>query len=463
MKYRLAEIAAAVDGAALVRAEAPFERSAITGVRTDSRDVAAGDLFVPLIAERDGHDFVDTAISRGAVAWFTSKPDVRQGAILVPDTFRALEQLAQDARKRMDAWGTVVVGVTGSSGKTSTKDLLRAILVAHGPSGASEKSYNNEIGAPLTLLNSPDAAWAVVVEMGARGLGHVASLCELARPSIGVVTNVGTAHLGMYDGPDGIVRAKGELIQSLPASGTAVLNAADPSMPRHAALTDAKVLTFGLFPTAADVVAESLVLDDVLRGSFTLRSPWGSADIRLQARGEHQVLNALAAAAAALAAGASLPEVAEGLATTAMSPWRMEIGRASSGATIINDAYNANDQSMAAALRALATMPGRRKVAVVGTMAELGEHAGPAHAAIVEMAHKLSIDVVVAVDQALYVGADHFVASVDAVQPLLASLGLGEGDVVLVKGSRMAGLERVAHALTSGTTRDTDTEQKEHR
>lgn len=468
MNYLVFEVALAVNGR-MSDTAAPAEVLVVSGVRTDSREVMPGDLFVPLIADRDGHEFIDEAIRRGATSWLTSRADDRHGAVNVGDTFQALELLASDARRRMEGWGTTVIGVTGSSGKTSTKDLLRAILSAHGPAGASDKSYNNEIGAPLTLLNSPDLSWAVAVEMGARGLGHIARLCELARPSIGIVTNVGTAHLAMYDGPEGIVQAKGELVGSLPATGTAVLNASDAAMPVHAALTKARVLTFGIPPRTGqlpDVSADGVALDDLLRGSFILRSPWGSTEVRLQARGEHQVLNALAAAGAALAAGASLAEVAEGLSTDVLSPWRMEMGRTGTGALLINDAYNANDQSMAAAVKALATVAGKRRIAVLGTMAELGEHAGPAHAAIMALARSLSIDVIVAVDQPLYEGADHSVKSPAEVPPLLAALGLGHGDVVLLKGSRMAGLEQVAHALVrraDGSRPANGGDPKEHR
>ncbi len=465
MKYSVSALARATGAVPAAVEHLPVANLMVGGFRTDSREVIPGDLFVPLVAERDGHDFIDAAISRGAVAWLTSRSDDRPGAIVVSDTFQALELLAEDARRRMGGWGTTVVGVTGSSGKTSTKDLLRAILMSHGAAGASEKSYNNEIGAPLTLLNSPDECWAVVVEMGARGIGHVARLCELAKPQIGIVTNVGTAHLGMYDGPAGIVLAKGELIESLPSSGVAVLNAADASMTVHAALSKARVLSFGMASTSADVVADDVQLDEFLRGRFMLRSPWGNALVHLEARGEHQVLNALAAAGAALGAGATLEEVTQGLATDDLSPWRMEMGRTTSGALLINDAYNANDQSMAAALRALATIPGRRKIAVLGTMAELGEHSTAAHRSIIETARELLIDVIIAVNQPLYEDADHNVQTTDATVALLASLDLGDGDVVLVKGSRMAGLERVAQALGSveDSCRSTGADQKEHR
>lgn len=464
MKFSLDAIAQAIGGTLPGAATGVTGSVVVSGCRTDSREVLHGDLFVPLVVDRDGHEFIDMARERGAVAWLTTRADDRPGAIRVADTGLALRELAVNSRSRMDAWGTAVIGITGSSGKTSTKDLIRAVLACHGPSGASEKSFNNEIGAPLTLLNSPDEAWACVVEMGARGLGHIAKLCDIARPSIGVVTNVGTAHLAMYSGPDEIVQAKGELIASLPRTGTAVLNASDPSMPIHAALTGARVLTFGLAGSSAEVVAENVVLDGELKATFMLRSPWGSSRVELQARGEHQVLNALAAAGATMAAGASLDEVVEGLATDVLSPWRMEISITATGATVINDAYNANDQSMAAALRSLASIAGRRKVAVLGTMAELGDYSAQAHQSIVGLARELGIDTVIGVNEPLYRGADYQADSVQSALQTLAAFDLAEGDVVLVKGSRMAGLESLATALRAHRGNlDTGLEQKEPR
>jgi UDP-N-acetylmuramoyl-tripeptide--D-alanyl-D-alanine ligase len=444
VKFTVAEIGE------LVRGTHTADSSAleIVGVRTDSREVQPGDLFVPLIADRDGHDFIDGAISRGACAWLSARPDHRPGAINVEDPWQALQTLAASVRARLAANSAPVIGITGSSGKTSTKDLVRGVLLAHGPSGASEKSFNNEIGVPLTLLNAPDNAWAVVLEMGARGIGHITSLCALAQPTIGVVTNVGTAHLAMYSDPSGIVLAKGELIESLPSSGVAILNAEDPSSQVHAARSQARVLTFGLLH-GADVTAENIEFDDVLRAQFVVQSPWGSVEVRLQARGEHQVGNALAAAGACLAAGASLEDVSSGLATDVLSPWRMEMTTTAAGLVIVNDAYNANDKSMAAGLRSLAKLRATRRVAVLGTMAELGDAAPASHAAIVALTRQLGIETLIAVNEPLYRDADHHVANSDDAFELLTTMQLGAGDAVLVKGSRVAGLESLAHRLTS--------------
>jgi UDP-N-acetylmuramoyl-tripeptide--D-alanyl-D-alanine ligase len=453
MNFTAQEIADIVHGQLQTSGSSGSTPDLIIGVRTDSREASAGDLFVPLIAERDGHDFIDAAIAGGATAWLTAREDSRTGAIVVSDPWLALQSLAVAARRRLGERSAPIIGITGSSGKTSTKDLVRGVLLAHGPAGASEKSFNNEIGVPLTLLNAPNDAWAVVVEMGARGLGHISSLCALAQPTIGVVTNVGTAHLGMYSGPGGIVEAKGELVAALPEAGTAVLNATDASLPIHTARTKARVLTFGLQGAVAvgnisvDLTAERVEMDNDLRGRFILKSPWGSVPIQLEARGEHQISNALAAAGATLAAGVSLEEVAAGLRTNILSPWRMEMGHTPTGVIVINDAYNANDQSMAAALRALHHLSAERKIAVLGTMAELGAHAVRAHKSVVDLARELSVDMIIAVNEPLYTGADHHVPNAAAAVELLTHMNLTATDAVLVKGSRMAGLERVAALL----------------
>ena len=421
----------------------------VARVRTDSRQVSPGDLFVAVQAERDGHDFIDAARQSGAAAWLTMRADDRPGAILVRDTTVALAELGTFARTRIP---DRVIGVTGSSGKTSTKDLIAAILRTEGPAAASEKSFNNELGVPLTLLDAPDGAVAAVVEMGARGIGHIAALCRIARPTVGIVTNVGLAHLAMYDAPEGIVTAKAELVQALPRSGVAVLNADDQSYRIHAAMADARVVRFGNAAVGSvdgahtDVWASGVTLDGGLRPSFRLHSPWGEADVTLGARGRHQVSNALAAAAATLASGSSLDHVVAGLGTQLLSPWRMDIGAALSGATLINDSYNANPDSMAAALRSLADVRATRRIAVLGTMAELGDAAPAEHARLAGLARELGIDVIIAVAEPRY-GAST-VDGIASALDMLSALSVCEGDVILVKGSRVAGLEHLAAALT---------------
>jgi UDP-N-acetylmuramoyl-tripeptide--D-alanyl-D-alanine ligase len=431
VRFRTGEVAAATGG----RLEGPDVT--VDGVSIDSRGDVAGRLFVPVVAERDGHDYVAAALAAGAAAYVTSRPPDGGSAIVVDDTLVALGAVGGLARDRLP---DRVIGVTGSVGKTSVKDLLAAALAGTYATVASERSFNNELGVPLTLANAPDGTEAAVVEMGARGIGHIRLLCELARPTIGIVTAVGHVHTELFGTIDDVALGKGELVESLPPSGTAVLNADDERVAAMAARTSATVITYGL---AGEVTATDVTLDD-LRPAFRLRTPWGDADVRLAVRGHHQVGNALAAAAAALAAGAPLDAVADGLGRAALSPWRMDLRRTAAGALVLNDAYNANPISMAAALRSLAALDATRRVAVLGTMAELGDVAEAEHAAIAALAAELGIRVV-ALAEPRYGGEQ--VADVDAAAATLGSLA--EGDAVLVKGSRVAGLERLADVLLS--------------
>jgi UDP-N-acetylmuramoyl-tripeptide--D-alanyl-D-alanine ligase len=270
-------------------------------------------------------------------------------------------------------------------------------------------------------------------------VGHVAELCAIAAPTIGVVTRVAEVHTEVFGTIDDVARAKAELVHDLPASGHAVLNAADPRVAAMAAVTEATVVTFG---AGGDVQAEGTELDHSLRGRFVLRSPWGSAPVALGVRGAHHVDNALAAAAAGLVCGLSLDDVVAGLAGAALSPWRMELSTAPDGALVLNDAYNANPTSVAAALESLAALPAERRIAVLGVMAELGPGSHEAHATIGALATRLGIRVVTVAAPA-YGGED--VASVEEAVALLEPLGAG--DAVLVKGSRVAELERLAELL----------------
>jgi UDP-N-acetylmuramoyl-tripeptide--D-alanyl-D-alanine ligase len=280
------------------------------------------------------------------------------------------------------------------------------------------------------------------VEMGARDAGHIADLCAIASPTVGIVTRVAGVHTEVFGTIDDVARAKAELVHSLPASGTAVLNADDERVSAMAAMTDATVVTFG---ARGDVRAGAVEVGPDLAARFRLRSPWGDADVALGARGLHQVSNALAAAAAALVCGLDIDAVVAGLASGALSPWRMELGTAPSGAVVLNDAYNANPTSMAAALESLAALPAERRIAVVGVMAELGEASAAEHAAVGARAVELGIRVI-AVDAPGYGAED--VADIDAAHARLGPLG--PGDAVLVKGSRVAGLERLAERLLTG-------------
>jgi UDP-N-acetylmuramoyl-tripeptide--D-alanyl-D-alanine ligase len=432
MELRTADLAAATGG------HLAGPDVTVDGASIDSRTVRPGQLFVPVVAERDGHEFVPAALERGAAAYLTAREPAGGTAVVVDDTVAALRAIGQLARDRLSC---PVVGVTGSVGKTSVKDLLAAALGVGLRTTASQGSFNNELGVPLTLLSAPADAEAVVVEMGARGVGHIADLCEVARPTVGIVTRVAAAHTEAFGSIDEVARAKGELPAALPVDGTAVLFTGDERVLAMAALTRASVVTFG---DGGDVRAIWLEVDDELRPTFTLVSPWGNAVVELGVRGVHQVDNALAAAAAALVCGLSPEQVAEGLGSAVLSPWRMDLTTASSGARILNDAYNANPASVTAALQSLAALPAARRTAVLGVMAELGTTSDEEHAAIGELARELGVRLV-AVAAPAYGGED--VGDVDAA---IAALGdLGPDDAVLVKGSRVAGLERLAAALLS--------------
>ena len=310
---------------------------------------------------------------------------------------------------------------------------------------ASERSFNNELGVPLTLVNAPDETEVAVVEMGARGAGHIRLLCEMARPTVGVVTVVEGVHTEVMGSIDQIATAKRELVEHLPASGAAVLNAGDPNVAAMAAHTAATVLTFG--SRSAEVVATDVAVDDDLRARFTLRSPWGSAAVHLGVRGVHNVINALAAAAAGLWLGVPVEQVAAGLELAPASPWRMELVRVPGGPVVLNDAYNAGPASTAAAVRSLAELAvphSGRRIAVLGIMAELGPEGPDEHRRIAELAGELGIDVL-AVGTDLY-GVERRVGSALEVAAALGELG--PADAVLIKGSRVAGLERAAEVLT---------------
>jgi UDP-N-acetylmuramoyl-tripeptide--D-alanyl-D-alanine ligase len=419
----------------------------LTGVAIDSRVLSSGALFVALRAARDGHEWVDAAVGAGAAGLLVDRrwqpvagsPAAGVPAIGVDDTAAALLALGSAARDRLAA---IVIGVTGSVGKTSTKDLAAAALAAAHRTTASEKSFNNELGVPLTLANAQADVEAAVIEMGARGPGHIALLCRVARPSIGVVTAVAPAHTEALGDLDGVAAAKAELVQSLPADGTAILNADDPRVSAMATQTAARVLHYSSSRSSADVAADRVELDDQLRPRFIVRSPWGTAAVRLEARGAHMVGNAVAALTVALCCGVPLDDAAAALARAPLSPWRMELRRSASGAAVLNDAYNANPASMTAALEALAALPASRRLAVLGEMAELGARSAAEHRAMAALAHRLGVEMVA-------VGTDAYgVAPVEGVEGAVAALGpLRSDDAVLVKASRVAGLERLADRL----------------
>lgn len=414
----------------------------VAGAAIDSRLVRPGELFVPLVAERDGHDFIGAAVRAGAAAYLTSGPIEAATAIRVADTAVALRDLGIAARARL---GDRVVGITGSVGKTSLKDLLASVTATTYATSASIGSFNNELGVPLTLLNAPDGTECTILEMGARGVGHIAELCQIGRPTVGVVTVVAGVHLEVFGSIDDVAAGKGELVESLPATGTAVLNADDARVAAMAARTEAQVLTFG--QDAGEVRAVDVSLDEHLHPTFELRTPWGTADVHLAIAGRHQVVNALGAAAAGLALGVPLDQVVVGLGGARLSALRMDLVTADAGYRVLNDSYNANPTSMAAALRAIDELPAARRFAVLGTMAELGPDEAAGHHTIAVLAEELGIHLIT-VDQPWYrVTGDDAVDDVAGAERRLRELGLGDGDVVLVKASRSAGLDRLATAL----------------
>ena len=429
----------------------------------DSRTLEPDACFVALSATRDGHDFVDDAVARGASVVVVTRP-VRVSrpvaVVLVDEPLLALARLGTHARARLEP--ARVVGVTGSSGKTGTKDLLAAALRGAGRVHASPGSYNNEAGVPLTLLGAPAATDSVVLEMGARAAGDIATLCAIATPTAGVITNIGMAHAGPLGGRSGIARVKGELFEALPRDGVGVLDADDDASDGLAARTEARVLVVSASGAArADVRARDVTLDAELCPTFTFDSAWGSATVRLSVHGDHQVVNALLAAAVALDAGIPPAIVAGALESVRPAVWRMEVLHADRGVVVLHDAYNANPSSTAAALRALAQIDtSGRRVAVLGEMLELGAHSEQEHARIGRMVADLGIDELVAVGAETGplaaaardgdVGVELVADAPAALDALLATLG--PGDAVLVKGSRAVGLEQVAHALASGAS-----------
>jgi UDP-N-acetylmuramoyl-tripeptide--D-alanyl-D-alanine ligase len=444
----LAEVAVAVGG----RLDEASGEEAVTGsVEFDSRQIGPGGLFVALPGERvDGHDFAAAAVAQGAAGVLAARP-VGVPSVLVPDVLAALSALAGHVARRLPE--TTVLGLTGSSGKTTTKDLLASVLAGEAATVAPPGSFNNELGHPWTVLRAEPATRYLVLELAARGLGHIAAQCAVAPPRIGLVLNVGSAHVGEFGSPEAIAVAKGELVESLPPDGVAVLNADDPRVAAMRARTAARVVTFGRGPDA-DVRAGDVRLDDSGRAAFRLVTAHGTAEVRLRLIGEHQVHNALAVAAATLELGIPLERVVAALgAADGASRWRMEVTERADGVTVINDAYNANPESMRAALRALSVIGGdspRRRWAVLGPMAELGDAGEAAHAEVGALAGALGVQRLVAVGTSAYAAGyerDSMVVPDIAAALELLRAELRPDDVVLVKASRSAGLERVAAGL----------------
>lgn len=462
----LPEVVAAVRGSlrgpSQPSTEAEPAPQVVTGVTIDSRQVAAGDLFVAIPGERsDGHDHAAEALAAGAIAVLCERPMPVGPAIEVPDSVAALGHLATAALDRLP--DLVTIGITGSSGKTSTKDMLGQVLASHGPTVAPQGSFNNELGLPLTVLSCDVETRFLVLEMGARGKGHIEYLCGIAPPDVGLVLNVGSAHVGEFGSQAAIAVAKSELVTGLQPDGLAVLNADDHLVHAMAQRTRAQVMEFGESPMA-QVRFSDVTLDAFARASFVLHHGGAQAEVSLQVSGEHMAANAAAAAAVGLGVGMSLPAVAAALSdATAQSRWRMEISHTADEVTVINDAYNANPESMRAALKALVAMgraSGGRTWAVLGEMLELGDESMVAHDSIGRLAVRLDVNRLVVVGEGartLHMGAAQegswgnesmWVPDIDAALEVLRS-ELAPGDLVLVKASRAAGLEQVAAELSA--------------
>lgn len=459
----VADVCAAVEGVP----SGVDDRSSIAGVTVDSRAVKEDDLFVAIAGERvDGHDFAVDAVTAGATCVLASRAlsDAAGAAlpcIVVADPVQALGRLASWYRR--ERLSCTVIGITGSSGKTSTKDLVARVLATAAPTVSPPGSFNTEVGLPLTVLGADTDTRFLVLEMGMRGEGHIAYLVGLMNPDIGVVLNVGSAHLEMLGSREAIARAKSEMVRDLPPTAIAVLNRDDPAVRAMAEITAAQVLTFGEAPDA-DLRATDVRVDDAARPSFTLTDTRTdeAMPVSLLLSGEHHVSNACAAAAVGRAAGLSMEQIADALRSAEpASRWRMEVRVAPAGFTVINDAYNANPESMRAALKSLAAMAaGRRTWAVLGEMRELGDASREEHDAIGRLAVRLDISRLVCVGEAtrvMHLGASSegswgeesiHVPDIDAAIALLREQ-VRPDDVVLVKASRSIGLERVAEALLS--------------
>jgi UDP-N-acetylmuramoyl-tripeptide--D-alanyl-D-alanine ligase len=490
IRMTLAEVAKAVGG----RLHNTDGTATVTGsVEFDSRKLTEGSLFVAIPGERvDGHDFAAAAVAAGAVGVLAAR-EVDAPAVIVPPVSEAhtrsvalvgdtdgsgaavlagLAALARHVVNELSRAGTIaVVGVTGSSGKTSTKDLIAQVLEPMGPTVAPPGSFNNELGHPWTALRADETTRHLVLELSARGPGHIAALCETVPPKIGVVLNVGTAHLGEFGSREGIAQTKGELVEALPSDGVAVLNADDPLVAAMASRTRARVVLVGETAHtpfgAAQVRAVDIVLDEQARATFRLIAPQGAAEVRLGVHGAHQVGNALSAAAVALELGASVEQVAQRLSDARrVSARRMDVTVRPDGVTVVNDSYNANPESVRAALKSLASMARagdapRRSWAVLGMMGELGDTHVRAHDEIGRLAVRLDISRLVVVGEAarpMHQGAhlegswgeeSVLVPDVDAAVELLRD-ELKPGDVVLVKASKSEALWRVAEAILPG-------------
>ena len=442
------------------RIEGNSDGVVVTGpVVIDGREAGSGSLFVAFVGEHvDGHLHAPQAAAQGAVAVLGTRA-TELPTVVVDDPQAALQRLAAYVVAQVRTGGRLtVLALTGSQGKTSTKDLLAAVLAEAGPTVATFGSFNNELGMPLTALRvEPDTRY-LVLEMGARGRGHLTELTDLVAPDVSVVLNVGTAHLGEFGSRDAIAEAKGELVAALGSDGVAVLNADDERVAAMAALAPGRVLTFGT-GAGVDVRLADLALDRLGRPRFTLTTAQGSAEVTMQVVGAHQATNAAAAAAAAVAVGLPVDRVAAALCSVrTLSKWRMELHELPGGVLLLNDSYNANPESMRAAIDALVSIGAdpatRRTVAVLGEMRELGADSEASHREVGRYAAG-QVGQLLVIGQAahgIHAGAVEAGGSSAFVDDNAAAIAwlrdqVGEGDAVLVKASRGASLDEVAAAL----------------
>ncbi len=440
----------------------------VNGCAIDSRSVEPGAVFVAFEGVRaDGHDFIAGALAEGARAVIVTRADDQVHAafrsaaraetalVLVKDARSALEAVSSWHRDRLMC---PVIGVTGSTGKTTTKDFLRSVLATSLKVVATKENRNNELGVPLTLMDAGVETEALVVEMAMRGRGQIAHLCQVARPTHGLVTNVGVSHIELLGSEAAIASAKGELVRAIPQSGRVFLNGDDGWTGVLAESAEAPIVRYGL-GEAADVRAEDVTVAVDGTPAFSLVFAGTSIDVKLPVPGRHNVYNALAASAVALHLGLSLAEVAAGLEGATFSKWRMESFQSASGLTVINDAYNANPTSMRAAIAALGDVPTKgRRIAVLGDMAELGSLAELAHFQLGGEIADSSVDILVTVGERGRRIAEGALAAgmhVDSVRPCATAEEASEvlddetepGDTVLVKASRVMGLEVVVEGM----------------
>ena len=434
MRLMAADVAKATNGILV------GQNAHLSGVSFDSRSIRPGQLFVPIVAERDGHEFILAALSAGAGAYLTTGETFGRTSIAVPDTLAALLQLGAWGRNKLDAQlANRVVGITGSVGKTSTKDFIAAALGSALRVTANERSFNNDQGLPVTILNATDDVEALVLEMGMRGFGEIARLCAIARPNIGVVTRVASAHTERVGDIEGVARAKSELVIALDASGFAVLNADDERVVAMRSLTAATVITYGISPSAT-VRMTSCVLDERACASVSIESPWGKASWKMNVPGRHMAHNAVGAIAVAGVLGLDLQRATQAIETSILSEMRMQHRTARSGALIIDDSYNANPASMTAALHALSATKSSRRIAVLGVMAELAEPKQD-HLQVSLLAKQLGIEVVA-------LGTDMYEVQSRTMDEVAAMLSAVENTAaILVKGSRVAQLEKLVSLL----------------